>query len=96
MTEKLSDVEMSGFRANGQERIPEMSPVQKGGFSKAQGQDLSAGRAALGLWGETDYILSTWDGDRDSMNLKGILETRFLGPWGAYLLLGKGNLLLIG
>lgn len=31
------DVEMLGFRANGRERTPEMSSVQKGGFIKAQG-----------------------------------------------------------
>ena len=42
-----SDVgETLDFKANSQERIPGTSLVQKGGFSKAQGQGLWAGRAA--------------------------------------------------
>ena len=39
---------MLGFEANGQERILEMSLVQKRGFIKAQGQDPWAERAAPG------------------------------------------------
>ena len=38
-----------GVRGDGQERILETSSVQKGSFIKAQGQDLWAERAALGL-----------------------------------------------
>ena len=45
----IDDVEMLGFRANGQERILETSSVQKGGFTKAQEQNPWAERAALGL-----------------------------------------------
>ena len=41
--------DMLGFRANSEERILETSLVQKGGFIKAQGHDLWAERAALGL-----------------------------------------------
>lgn len=37
------------FGADSQERILEMSSVQKGGFIKAWGQDPWAERAALGL-----------------------------------------------
>ena len=39
---------MLGFEANGQEKILEMSLVQKGGFIKAWGQNLWAEKAALG------------------------------------------------
>ena len=39
---------MLGFGADGQERIVEMSLVQKGDFMKARGQDLWVERAALG------------------------------------------------
>ena len=42
-------MEMLGFRANGQERILEMSLVQKGSFIIARGQDPWAESAALGL-----------------------------------------------
>ena len=35
---KYTDVEMVGFGANSQEKIFEMSLVQKGGFIKARGQ----------------------------------------------------------
>ena len=45
-----------GFGAHGRARILERSLVQKGGFIKAWGQDLWAGRAALGLGGVADYI----------------------------------------
>ena len=38
---------MLGFEVDSQERILEMSLVQKGGFIKAQGQDPWAGIAAL-------------------------------------------------
>ena len=37
-----------GFKANGQERILEMSLMQKDDFIKAQEQNLGAERAALG------------------------------------------------
>ena len=37
-----------GSRAHGQERILEVSSGQKGGFIKAQGQDMWAGRAVPG------------------------------------------------
>lgn len=37
-----------GFEAKGQERIPESSLVQNCSFTKAQGQDPWAERAALG------------------------------------------------
>ena len=40
---------MGGSGADGQERILEMSLVQKGDFIKAQGQNLWADRAAVGL-----------------------------------------------
>jgi len=43
-----NDVEMLESGAQGQERILEMSLVQKGGFIKARGQDLWAERAVLG------------------------------------------------
>ena len=55
----LNDVEMLGFRADGQERIFETSLVQKGGFTKAGGQDQRAERAALGSSGVTDHILGS-------------------------------------
>ena len=41
--------EVLGFEADGQERILQMSSVQKGVFIKAWGQDLWAERAAQGL-----------------------------------------------
>ena len=44
----LLDVEMLGFKASGQERILEMSLVQKGGLIKARGWYPWAERAALG------------------------------------------------
>ena len=43
------DVKCWDLGLNGQERILEMSSVQKGGFIKAWGRDLWAQRAALGL-----------------------------------------------
>ena len=52
----------------------------KSGFIKAWRQDPWVERAALGLWQVTDYILSRWEGVRDSTSLQGILETRLLGP----------------
>ena len=55
---------MLGFRANGPERILEMSLVQKGGFIKVQGQDPWADRAALGSRGVAHYIFSSWEGVR--------------------------------
>lgn len=33
-----------------------------------------------GCEGVTDYILSSWEGVRDSTRLQGISDTRFLGP----------------
>ena len=42
-------IKVLGFRANSQERILEMFPVQKGGFTKARGEDLWVERPALGL-----------------------------------------------
>jgi len=39
---------MIGFKANGQERILELSLAQKGGFIKERRQDPLAERAALG------------------------------------------------
>ena len=48
---------MLGFEAKGQESILESSLVQKGGFIKAQGQDLQAERAALGSQGVAHSIL---------------------------------------
>ena len=63
---------MLGFRANSQ-RVLEMSLVEKGGFVRAQGQ---AGRAFCGQkelhWGceeWTGYMLSKWEGVRDSISL---------------------------
>lgn len=50
---------MLGFGADVQERIPETSLVQKRGFLKAQGQDQWPEKAALGLSGVADYILSS-------------------------------------
>ena len=41
--------EVLGFGADGQERILEMSSMQKGSFIKAQGHKLWAERAAQGL-----------------------------------------------
>ena len=58
---------MLGFEPESQERIPEMSLVQKGSFIKAQGQDPWAERAALGSLGVAQYILSGWEGVRDSV-----------------------------
>ena len=55
--------------ANGQERILEMSLVQKGDFIKARGQDPWTERAAMGSRGEAHYILSSWEGVRDSVSL---------------------------
>lgn len=40
---------MLGFEVNGQERILELSLVQKGGSIKARGRDPWVERAALGL-----------------------------------------------
>ena len=40
--------EVLGFGAHGQENILQTSLVQKGGFIKAPGQDLWAGRGAPG------------------------------------------------
>ena len=45
----VSDVGMLGFGADGQERILEISLVQKGGFIKAQAKNPWAETAALGL-----------------------------------------------
>ena len=51
---------MLGSGVNGQERILEVSSVQRGGFFiKAWGEDLWAERAALGLRGVADFILSS-------------------------------------
>ena len=47
----------------------EMSLVLKGGFIKAQGQDLWAERAALGSKGVAHCILSSWEGCRDRVSL---------------------------
>ena len=41
--------EVLGSRVDSQERLLEMSLVREGGFIKAQGRDLWAERAALGL-----------------------------------------------
>ena len=54
---------MLSFEADGQERILEMSLVQKGGFIKAQRQD---------LWAEMrsgHYKLSSWGGVKDRVDL---------------------------
>ena len=58
-------MKMLGFRVNGQERILEMSSVQKGGFIKAWAQEPGPERAALHLKRVTDYILSGWEGGKD-------------------------------
>ena len=49
-------------RADGQERILEMSWVQKGGFTKTQGQDpwAEGAAAAPGLSRATDKMLWGW------------------------------------
>ena len=66
----VSDVEkMLEFRTNGQERILEMSSVQKHSFIKAQRQNPWAERAALGPRGVADCILSSWEGVRGSISL---------------------------
>ena len=50
-----------GFGADGQERILEDDfSAKRGIFIKARGQDLWAGRAALGLCRVTAYILCSW------------------------------------
>ena len=42
---------------------------KKGRFIKAQGQQLGAGRAVLVSLGAANYILSSWEEVRESLNL---------------------------
>ena len=58
---------MLEFKADHQERILEPSLVQKRGFIKAQQRDLWAEKAALGSSGVAHYIVSSWEGIRDSV-----------------------------
>ena len=58
-------------RADDQERILEMSLVQNGGFIKALGQDLWAGKAAA------DYIPGNWEVFEDSILSKEFWQQGF-------------------
>ena len=66
------------FEANRQERILEMSLVQKGSFIKAQGQDHEQKELH---WGHEEWPLICFQVGRELgiISLAGILEIRFPG-----------------